>query len=329
MPPVVHVAGTNGKGSVVAFLRAMLEAAGHRVHAYTSPHLVRFAERIRLASTPGASAFVDEDTLAAVLAECEQANGDDPITFFEITTAAAFVAFARTPADITLLEVGLGGRLDATNVVARPVVTAITPVAVDHIEFLGPGLAGIAVEKAGILKPGAPCVVARQQPEAEAAILARAAECGAPALLRGRDWQVDTLDGRQFRVRSGAGQWDLPPPGLTGAHQVDNAAQAVVCLDHIPLAVDDHARAAGIRTAVWPGRLQRLHSGALAQALPAGVELWLDGAHNPAAARVLAAAMAEIAAMDARPRPWILVAGFLETKDAAGFVAELMWGTHP
>ena len=308
---------------MVAFLRAMLEAAGHRVHTYTSPHLVRFAERIRVSTAPGASAFIGEDKLADVLAACEAANGDDPITFFEITTAAAFVTFAGAPADVTLLEVGLGGRLDATNVVARPVATAITPVAVDHVEFLGPALAGIAAEKAGILKPGVPCVVARQAPEAAAAIVARGADVGAPMFLRDRDWWVDALKGRRFRVRTGDGQCELPPPGLAGAHQIDNAAQAVACLDHVPLAVDDKARAAGLRAARWPGRMQRLTAGPLAAALPPGVELWLDGAHNPAAARVLAAAMAEIAATDARPRPWILVTGFLETKDAAGFVAAL------
>jgi dihydrofolate synthase/folylpolyglutamate synthase len=317
---VVHIAGTNGKGSVLAFLRAILEAAGHRVHCYTSPHLVRFHERIRLAQAPGQSSPIGEDALTSILEECETANGDTPITFFEITTAAAFQAFAQTPADVVLLEVGLGGRLDATNMVARPAVTAITPVAVDHVGFLGAELAGIAGEKAGILKFEVPAVVGRQEPAARVAIKDRAGEVGAPLTLQDRDWSVEGLAGGTFRVRVGDGETVLPPPALLGAHQIENAGHAVACLAHLPLAVEDAAMAAGMRSVSWPARLQKLAGGALADSLPRGAELWLDGGHNPAAAHAVAKALSGFAA--AEPRPLVLVAGFLETKDAAGFLAE-------
>lgn len=313
LPPVVHVAGTNGKGSTVATLRACLEAAGCRAHVYTSPHLVRFHERIRLAGR-----LIDEDALLAALEECERANGDAPITFFEITTAAAFLAFARTPAEIVLLETGLGGRLDATNVVRRPVATAITPVSLDHQAFLGDTVAAIAGEKAGILKPGAPAVIGPQSEEAAAVIAARAAAIGAPLHRWDREWRCAPSAGG-MRYEGPRWRLDLPPPSLPGAHQIANAGTAIACLEQLlGFSVPPAAIAAGLRAIDWPARLQRLTRGPLAEILPAGWELWLDGGHNPAAGAVLAETAAGW-----RGRPLDLVVGMLNTKDASGFLAPL------
>jgi dihydrofolate synthase/folylpolyglutamate synthase len=313
LPPVVHVAGTNGKGSVVATLRACLEAGGYRVHAYTSPHLVRFHERIRLAGT-----LIAEDDLVALLEECERANGAAPITFFEITTAAAFLAFARTPADAVLLEVGLGGRLDATNLVRRPAATAITPISLDHQAFLGDTIAAIAGEKAGILKPGAPAILAPQPPEAEAVLEARARAIGAPLYRWGEDWRSFPAEGG-MRYEGREWRLDLPRPALPGAHQIVNAGAAVACLEHLAdLPVSAAAIAAGLRRIEWPARLQHLTRGPLVAMLPAGWEVWLDGGHNPGAGAVLAEAAAGW-----RDRPLFLVVGMLNTKDAAGFLKPL------
>jgi dihydrofolate synthase/folylpolyglutamate synthase len=309
LPPVIHVAGTNGKGSVVAMIRAGLEAGGHRVHVYTSPHLARFHERIRLGG-----ALIDEDRLIALLERCEAANGGAPITFFEITTAAAFLAMAETPADYTLLEVGLGGRLDATNVVDRPRLCAITPVSLDHQQYLGETLPEIAGEKAGILKPGVPCVVGVQAPEALAAIESRAARVGAALEIANHDWQVWEEHGRMAFLDA-AGLLDLPLPNLIGAHQVANAGIALAALR--ALGADDAACAAGVTHAEWPARLQRLRQGPLVDAA-GGAELWLDGGHNPAAGVALAEALTRLA-----PRPLHLVTGMLRTKDAAGFLRPL------
>ncbi len=309
LPPVVHVAGTNGKGSVVALLRAMLEADGRRVHVYTSPHLVRFHERIRLAGT-----LIGEPELQALLEECEAANGAAPITFFEITTAAAFLAFARQPADVLLLEVGLGGRLDATNVVARPALSAITPVAMDHMQFLGDSLAQIAFEKAGILKPGVPAVIGRQAEAAARVIAARAGEVGAPLLRLGREWQVHPqVEG--LLLRDGPEEVALPRPALVGAHQLDNAGQAAVLARR--LGVPAAAVAEGLRRATWPARLQPLPEGALAARLPAGWQLWLDGGHNAQAGEILAREAADW------PEPLDLVYGMLNTKAARDFLTPL------
>jgi dihydrofolate synthase/folylpolyglutamate synthase len=313
LPPVIHVAGTNGKGSVVAFLAAIAKAAGLKAHAYISPHLVRFHERIALAGAP-----IGEDELLAVLEECEAANGGAPITFFEITTAAAFLAFARAPADLAILEVGLGGRFDATNVVARPALTAITPVSIDHIGFLGDTLARIAFEKAGILKPGVRAIVGRQEPAAMAVLEARARELGAPLTVCDRDYRALPI-ANGFAFRDAAGAIALPRPALAGPHQIDNAAIAVACaraLAHPPLGAE--AIAAGIASAVWPGRLQRLSAGRLAARLPPGHELWLDGGHNPAAARALVLVLA--AWCDAPVR---LVFGMMNTRDPREFLAPL------
>ena len=314
LPPVVHVAGTNGKGSVVAYMRAALMAAGYRVHVYTSPHLVRFHERIEIGGET-----IAEAGLAALLDECEKANGGRPITFFEITTAAAFLAFSRAPADILLLETGLGGRLDATNVVDRPLFTVITPISLDHQRFLGDTLAEIAGEKAGVLKPGVPVAVGPQEPEACETVLARARRLGAPVALAGRDFDVARATENGFVMTDGDETLTLPRPALAGPHQPMNAAVAVAALRRLPgfaLAGDDLER--GLRAVRWPARLQRLEGGRLDRLAGADVDLWLDGGHNPAAGRILAD-MAETW----RDRPLDLVVGMMNTKDPAGFVAPL------
>lgn len=315
LPPVVHVAGTNGKGSVLAYLRAMVESAGRRVHVYTSPHLVRFNERIRLGGK-----LIAEEALVGLLEECEHANGGDPITFFEITTAAAFLAFAREPADLLLLETGLGGRLDATNVIDRPLATAITPVSYDHMQFLGNTLAAIAGEKAGILKPRVPAAIGPQPPEALKVIEARAAAIGAPLHRFGTQWSVEpAADGLLYRGHSGARR--LPAPVLPGRHQIDNAGVALACLELMgpDFALTDTELAAGLRSAEWPARLQRLVRGPLVAMLPNDSELWLDGGHNPAAG----AAMAEMS-KGWQDRPLHLVFGMLDTKEPRDFLRPLV-----
>jgi dihydrofolate synthase / folylpolyglutamate synthase len=313
LPPVIHVAGTKGKGSVVATMRACLEAAGHRVHAYISPHLVHFRERIRLAGR-----LIEEDALLALLEECEGANRGAPITFFEITTAATFLAFARTSADIVLLEVGLGGRLDATNVVRRPIVTAITPVSLDHQAFLGNTVTAIAGEKAGIMKPGVPAVVALQPPEAAVVIEEHAAAIDAPLYRAQREWRCVPVAGGMHYAGE-RWQLDLPRPSLIGAHQIVNAGVALACLEHLPgPPLPAAALADGLRQIDWPARLQRLTRGPLLEILAPPWELWLDGGHNPAAGEVLGAVAA-----DWRDRPLDLVVGMLNTKDAAGFLRPL------
>lgn len=309
LPPVIHVAGTNGKGSTVAMLRAGLEAGGGSVHAYTSPHLVRFHERIRLAGH-----LIEEDALAALLDECLAANGPEPITYFEITTVAALVAFARNPADWTLLEVGLGGRLDATNVVDRPAACVITPVSMDHEGFLGDTLEKIAFEKAGILKRGVPCVVGRQQDAALAVIEGQAARGGAPLLIHGQHWHVTTERGRLV-YQDETGLRDLPLPVLPGAHQVDNAGMALAVLRH--LGQPEAALEGAVTRADWPARMQRLRDHPLARAHPEA-ELWLDGGHNPDAGRALAAVLNGLP-----PRDTVLVCGMQNTKDVVGYMGHL------
>jgi dihydrofolate synthase/folylpolyglutamate synthase len=312
LPPVVHIAGTNGKGSTLAMLRAMLESAGRRCHVYTSPHLVRFSERIVIAGEE-----VGEAALTQALATCERANGGAAITFFEITTAAAFLLFAEHPADYLLLETGLGGRLDATNVVARSALTLISAIDMDHQAFLGETLAAIAGEKAGILKPAVACLSVRQKPEAAAVIGARAEACGAPLFCEGEAWQVASHGDRLSFAGFGR-SLDLPLPALSGAHQVQNAGLAIAAaLRLADQAVDDAAIGAGLRRCRWPARLQRLDAGALKCWLPHGWDLWLDGGHNPAAGAALAA-HAHAAWGD---RPLDLIVGMLRTKDWRGFLA--------
>ena len=312
-PPVVHVAGTNGKGSTIAYMRACLEAAGYRVHAYTSPHLTRFHERIRLAGT-----LVTEDALSALLEDCEAANGGAPITYFEITTAAAFLAFSRVEADVLLLETGLGGRLDATNVIDQPALTVITPVSIDHVQYLGEGLSVIAGEKAGILKPGVTGVIGPQTAAASEVIAARAAAIGAPLVRDGNDYQFEITTGG-FRYSTDGTVFDLPPPGLFGPHQVENAAVAVAALWALQgFTVDDAAIAQGVARVEWPARMQRLGRGPLVERLPDGWELWVDAGHNPDAGRALAEAMA-----DWRGRPLHMIVGMLNSKDVAGYLTPI------
>jgi len=306
LPPVVHLAGTNGKGSTTANLRAMAEAAGQKVHAYTSPHLVRFAERIRVAGQ-----IIGDEALTGLLEECERRNDGSAITFFEVTTAAAFLAFARTPADLCLLETGLGGRVDATNVVERPALTVLTPISLDHQAFLGETIAAIAGEKAGILKPGVACVCAAQPPEALAVIEARARELGAPLYLEGRDWSVT-----ETAFVMGDKRLAMPRPALAGAHQIHNSGLAAACA--VLLGLPDQAILAGITRTEWPARLQRLTQGPLVAMLPAGWELWLDGGHNPAAGEILADWAKTQADLPLRA-----VVGMLNTKDSQGFLAPL------
>jgi dihydrofolate synthase/folylpolyglutamate synthase len=317
LPPVIHVAGTNGKGSTIAFMRAIVEAAGLRAHVYTSPHLVRFNERFRLGQT-GGGVLVSDEELAAALSECEVANGAAPITVFEIETAAAFVLFARHRADVLLLEVGLGGRLDATNVVERPLVTVVTPVSFDHAEYLGETVAQIAAEKAGIFKRAVPAIVAAQPREALAAIERQAARVGAPIRIAGEDWTATEERGRLV-YQDDAGLIDLPAPKLLGRHQFENAGVAIAALRAAPaLALPAAAFEAGIAKADWPARMQRLTPGPLASLLPAGSELWLDGGHNAEGGRAIANALADLE--ERVSRPLVLVVGMLATKDCEAFL---------
>jgi dihydrofolate synthase/folylpolyglutamate synthase len=308
LPPVVHIAGTNGKGSTQAMMRAGLEAAGQRVHAYTSPHLERFHERIRLAGD-----LIEEDALATLLDECVLANGEEPITYFEITTCAAILAFSRVEADYLLLEVGLGGRLDATNVVT-PKVSVITPVSMDHEAFLGDTLPLIAAEKAGIIKRRVPCVVARQEEAALEIIEREAARNLAPLHVAGQQWHAGP-DRDRMVFQDETGLLDLPRPNLPGAHQIDNAGTALAALRL--LGIGPEACEAAVSQAQWRARMQRLSYGPLCDAAP-GAELWLDGGHNPAAGEALAAHLSALPA-----RPLHLICGMLATKDASGFLEPL------
>ena len=313
LPPVVHIAGTNGKGSLIAFLRSMLEAAGYRVHAYTSPHLVRFNERILVAGH-----LIDDDTLLNVLEEAEVRNSGAPITYFEITTAAAFLAFARTPADVLLMETGLGGRLDATNVIDCPLLTAITPITLDHQEFLGHDLAEIAAEKAGILKQGVEVVLATQEGQVGDTIAAHARAVRMNIYRQDSDWTVvSTSTG--FRYEGRGRMLDLPPPSLVGAHQISNAGMAIACLDCMNgFTVSDVHIQTGLEATHWPGRLQQLTQGLYPAMLGSGWELWLDGGHNPGAGQVLARHVETW-----RERPLHLIFGMMQTKSPTGFLEPL------
>lgn len=309
LPPVIHIAGTNGKGSTQAMLRAGLEGAGQSVHAYTSPHLARFHERIRLAGD-----LIDEDYLTQVLAECAKANGDIPITYFEITTCAALLAFARTPADYTLLEVGLGGRLDATNVVDAPAMTIITPVSVDHQQYLGDTLAEIAAEKAGILKTNTFAVIGPQEDEALEVIERIGAQVGATLRIHGQHWHV-WEEGDRLVFQDDWGLVDLPRPALIGAHQVQNAGAALAALRLMDMG--DDAYTAAMTDAQWPARLQKLRTGPLLDSAP-DAELWLDGGHNKAAGLALSEALGRLP-----KRPMHMIVGMLNTKDVTGYLAPL------
>jgi len=318
LPPVVHVAGTNGKGSYLAFTRAIAEALGKGVHVYTSPHLVNFHERIVLAG-PHGSAPIGEDFLVDCLARAEAANGGELITLFEITTAAAFLAFSEVPADLLLLETGLGGRLDATNVVAKPLLTAITPISIDHVSFLGDTIAAIAGEKAGILKPGVPCVVGRQVQDAFEVIERRAEALASPLHVAGRDFDMYEQHGRLI-FQTPSRLLDLPLPRLKGRHQIDNAGAAIAGASILfGEVLTTRALEHGLTHAEWPARLERLAVGGLHAYVADGTEIWLDGGHNAAGGQVIAHALAEL---DERvPRPVHLVFGMMESKDAHAFIA--------
>lgn len=317
LPPVIHVAGTNGKGSTIAFLRAILEAAGKRVHAYTSPHLVRFNERFRIGAS-GEGHLVSDDELSAILEECERANAGAPITAFEITTAAGLLIFARHPADVLLMEVGLGGRLDATNVIDHPLATIITRISIDHTDFLGDSLEKIAAEKAGILKRGVPAVIASQNREALAVIERQAGRLGAPLKIAGEDWTATEERGRLV-YQDEAGLLDLPAPRLYGRHQFENAGLAIAALRATrQFAIPGAAFDAGMTKAEWPARLHRLAHGRLVELAPTGSELWLDGGHNPDGGRAVAAALADLE--ERVSRPLVLVVGMLASKDCEGFL---------
>jgi dihydrofolate synthase/folylpolyglutamate synthase len=316
LPPVIHVAGTNGKGSTIAFIRAVLEAAGKSVHIYTSPNLVRLNERFRLGHA-GGGRLVGDTELESVLAECEAKNGDAPITVFEIETAAAFLLFARHPADMLLLEVGLGGRLDATNVVERPLVSVITKLSLDHHDYLGDSLVEIAAEKAGILKQSVPAVVAGQAREALAVIERQAKRMRAPLSIAGEDWTATEERGRLV-YQDSDGLLDLPAPKLYGRHQFDNAGMAIAALRASGLKLPAAAFEAGMTRVEWPARMQRLSHGRLAGLLPPESELWLDGGHNADGGQAVAAALADLE--ERVSRPLVLIVGMLSTKDNEGFL---------
>ena len=315
LPPVIHVAGTNGKGSTIAFLRAALESAGYSAHVYTSPHLVRFNERIRL-GRKGGGRLADDASLIAAIQEVLRVNGGEPITFFEVTTAVAFQLYAAHPADFCLLEVGLGGRFDATNVIDRPIASVIASISQDHAEFLGTDLAQIAAEKAGILKRGVPGIVAPQDEHALSMIEVEANAAGATLFRHGTDYMAFAERGRLV-YQDDFGLLDLPLPKLLGAHQVENAGLAVATLRRVGVPLDDAALDAGLLNADWPARMQRLKTGPLVDRAPPGSDIWLDGGHNPAAGVAIAQAFAEIEDRD--PRPLILICGMLMSKDPAGF----------
>ena len=316
LPPVIHVAGTNGKGSTIAFMRAILEAAGKRVHVYTSPNLVRVNERFRIGHDGGGQ-LVGDDELTEALGECEAKNGNAPITVFEIETAAGLLLFSRRPADVLLLEVGLGGRLDATNVVERPIASVITKLSLDHRDFLGDSLEGIAAEKAGILKREVPAVTVSQMREALAVIERQAARMHAPLSIAGEDWTATEERGRLV-YQDNMGLLDLPAPRLYGRHQYENAGAAIAALRVSGLKLPNAAFETGMTRVEWPARMQRLTHGTLAALTPPESELWLDGGHNADGGQAIAAALADLE--ERVPRPLVLIVGMLSTKDSAGFL---------
>jgi dihydrofolate synthase/folylpolyglutamate synthase len=313
LPPVVHVAGTNGKGSVIAMIRAALEAANYKVHVHTSPHLVKFNERIRLAGKP-----IDDEALLELLEECETKNQGAPITFFEITTCAALLAFSRTPADIVLLETGLGGRLDATNIIRKPVLTIIMPISIDHQQYLGNSITEIAVEKAGIMKPGVQCIMAEQLPEVYDVIANRAFEVGALLAVENIDWNIrESLN--EFLFNSSGKVRKLKPPSLQGQHQLHNAGVAVAAIDHLhDFNITDEAIQKGFSEIEWPARLQQIHQGYLQKKIGNNLTLWLDGGHNAGAAKAIGHW-----ALKYKNLPLHLVLGMINTKDPKSFLEPL------
>ena len=317
LPPVIHIAGTNGKGSTAAFLKAFLEAAGKRVHVYTSPHLVRFHERIQIAGSNGRSKPVAEADLVQLLSRVEKVNAGGAVTFFEVTTAAAFLAFAETPADAVILEVGLGGRADTTNVVPKPRLTVITPVSMDHADKLGDTVAKIAIEKAGILKPGVLGIIAPQESEGLEAIRSIAKRAGAPLIVAGADYDAYEQRGRLV-FQTGDELLDLPRPGLIGRHQILNAGTAIAAALQLPELIDASAIERGLVKVAWPARMQRLSGGRLTTGLSEQAEVWLDGGHNPAGGQALAQTMADLE--ERAPKPLYMIVGMMGQKDVEGFL---------
>ncbi|WP_249147243.1 bifunctional folylpolyglutamate synthase/dihydrofolate synthase [Bradyrhizobium jicamae] len=318
LPPVIHVAGTNGKGSTIAYMRAILEAAGLRVHVFTSPYLVRINECYRLGAVGGGK-LVGDDELRATLEHCERLNAGQPVTIFEMETAVAFCLFAKHPADVTLLEVGLGGRLDSTNVVEAPLASVIAPLSMDHMEFLGDTLTAIAGEKAAIIKRNVPVISAEQAPEAMAVVEAQASRMRAPLHAAGQQWHVSIERGRLV-YQDERGLMDLAAPKLFGRHQFDNAGLAIAALRAIDaFKLGMSAFETGIVNAEWPARMQRLVSGALVCQGPQGSEVWLDGGHNAEGGRVAAAALGDLE--ERVSRPLVVIAGMMGNKDAGAFLA--------
>jgi dihydrofolate synthase/folylpolyglutamate synthase len=325
LPPVIHVAGTNGKGSTIAYLRAILDAAGLRVHVYTSPHLVRINESIRLGQV-GGGVLVCDDELLTAFAEVERVNAGAPITLFEAETAVAFDLFAKHPADVVLLEVGLGGRLDATNVIDTPSASVLTPIAIDHTDFLGDTLLKIAAEKAGIIKRRVPVITAEQTPEATAVIEQQARKMHAPLHSAGQEWHV-TIERGRLVYQDDRGLMDLAAPRLFGRHQFGNAGLAIATLRALDIfKIDPAAYETGVARAEWPARMQRLTTGKLVEAAPADSEIWLDGGHNADGGRVIAAALGDLE--ERVSRPLVVIAGMMANKDAAGFLANFAGQTR-
>ncbi|MHA6641428.1 bifunctional folylpolyglutamate synthase/dihydrofolate synthase [Mesorhizobium sp. A623] len=316
LPPVIHIAGTNGKGSCAAFSRALLEAAGYRVHVHTSPHLVHWHERYRLAAD-GGGRFVEDAVFADAIARVARANGGETITVFEILTAVSFLLFFEHPADAAVIEVGLGGRFDATNVVSNPAVSVIMPVSLDHQAYLGDRVELIATEKAGIIKRGCPVVVGAQESETALAVLVETAErLDCPVSVYGQDFLAYGENGRLV-YQDEDGLMDLQPPRLPGRHQFANAAAAIAAVKAAGFEIDARAAEKAMAKVVWPGRMQKLTLGRLVDMAPEGAEIWLDGGHNPGAGLVVAEAMAE--QEEKNPRPLFLISGMINTKDQSGY----------
>ncbi len=320
LPPIIHVAGTNGKGSTIAFCRAMLEADGKIVHVDTSPHLINYHERFRLGAKGGGK-FVSDEVFAEALTRVAKANGGEPITVFEILTAVMFLLFSEHPADVALVEVGLGGRFDSTNVIKQPKVSIVTPISLDHESFLGDAVDKIAFEKAGIIKPSCQVVIAMQDDASRAVLEERAGQIGAPIAIGGQDYSCHEERGRLV-YQDEYGLLDLPAPKLVGYHQIINAATAIAALRYGGFDVSDRAIEAGVKNVSWPGRLQQLKSGALLKFAPEGSELWADGGHNPNAGEAISAFMGDLRNRD--HRKLVLVFGMLSTKDPEGYIKEFV-----
>lgn len=317
LPPVFHVAGTNGKGSTVAYLKSVLEAAGKSVHVYTSPHLVRFNERVILAGKE-----ISDAALVDALERCDAAVGEQKLTYFETTTCAALIACAETPADFMIMEVGLGGRLDATNVLEKPLAALVTPVDLDHQQFLGTSISSVAAEKAGVFRRGAPAVIGAQTPDAMAVLQAQAREIGADIFAHGEQWNVYSEHGRVI-YQDDDGLCDIDPPRLAGAHQIENAGLAIAAIRAAGLSVENAQISQGVSTAFSPARMQRLTKGPLVELarslLGAEPEIWLDGGHNPHAGRAVARLMADLE--ERSPKPLVMISGMQANKDAVGYFA--------